>query len=272
MSIASSFLNDQDPENELKSFSHLLAGAMSPPGPSMEKAPTEESKPPTAADSNVGSNSPARSFAERLAARGAAAIKSDAGATVAPGTGTGTGTADRPPPPSNGSRFNNLPPPSSLPNPRTGAGATGASQGYLTIPAGLSPTTLFDASPVMLSNAQACVRNPPLLLHRPHRSHRSQWEPMTGIVFCGKWPIVRCGVCVGCRQSCLPQPGRSLSRPTTMGCAVWRMVPRTMAARRGAKGSCSSRWASRRLLTTDYHLWRIWYVGRPSLVAWLPVE
>lgn len=160
MSIASSFLNDQDSEHELKSFSHLLAGAMSPPAPSAAEKPPAEEKAPSM-DSNVGSNSPARSFAERLAARGAAANKSEAGGTE------GAVAATRPPPPSNGSRYNQPPPPSSLPNPRSGPGGAGGGggggQGYLTIPPGLSPTTLFDASPVMLSNSQVCARIPPLL-------------------------------------------------------------------------------------------------------------
>lgn len=156
MSLASSFLNDQvavDSEHELKSFSHLLAGAMSPPAPPHESAKpsnsSESSKLTAGVESGVpGSNSSARSFAERLAARGAAANKSD----------SEVGNAPRPPPSSNGngngsgSRYNHLPPPSSLPNPRTSSDASGS---YLTIPAGLSPTTLFDASPVMLSNAQS---------------------------------------------------------------------------------------------------------------------
>jgi hypothetical protein len=175
MSLASSFLNDQgavDSEHELKSFSHLLAGAMSPPAaPPAEAAKpsnsSESSKLTSGGDSGAGvpgSNSSARSFAERLAARGAAANKSD----------SEVGNAPRPPPSSNGngsgsgSRYNHhLPPPSSLPNPRTSSGAAG---GYLTIPAGLSPTTLFDASPVMLSNAQ--VRS-----SLSNRSHPVFWVP-----------------------------------------------------------------------------------------------
>ena len=142
MSIASSFLNDQDSEHELKSFSHLLAGAMSP----SEAAPTASStaNPPsedkqTSSMDGVGSNSPARSFAERLAARGAAA-------NVSNQTSEAAAEVARPPPPN--ARYNNLPPPSSLPNP---------GNAYLTIPPGLSPTTLFDPSPVMLSNSQVAV-------------------------------------------------------------------------------------------------------------------
>jgi hypothetical protein len=140
MSIASSFLNDQDSEHELKSFSHLLAGAMSPsdaaPTTSASANPANPEDSQTSSMDGVGSNSPARSFAERLAARGAAA-------SVTNQTSEAAAEVARPPPPN--ARYNNLPPPSSLPNP---------GNAYLTIPPGLSPTTLFDPSPVMLSNSQ----------------------------------------------------------------------------------------------------------------------
>lgn len=138
MSIASSFLNDQDSDHELKSFSHLLAGAMSPSDAAPPTNPNSEDKQTSSMD-GVGSNSPARSFAERLAARSAAA-------NVNNQTSEAATEVARPPPPN--FRYNNLPPPSSLPNP---------GNAYLTIPPGLSPTTLFDPSPVMLSNSQVLL-------------------------------------------------------------------------------------------------------------------
>lgn len=128
MTIASSFLNEQESEQEMKSFSHLLAGALSPPAPVLE-------------DSD-GRRSPARgSFAERLAARGSAnadGLEAEAGKAPRP-----AGT------PSNG-RFRPTP---NLPNPR----AMGGGGDYLTIPPGLSPTTLFDPSPVLLANSQVSL-------------------------------------------------------------------------------------------------------------------
>lgn len=125
MTIASSFLNEQESEQEMKSFSHLLAGALSPQA--------------TVLEDSDGRRSPARgSFAERLAARGSAnaeGLEAEAGKAPRP-----AGT------PSNG-RFRPTP---NLPNPR----AMGGGGDYLTIPPGLSPTTLFDPSPVLLANSQ----------------------------------------------------------------------------------------------------------------------
>ncbi|CAM6011528.1 unnamed protein product [Sphagnum balticum] len=75
------------------------------------------------------------SFTDRLAARGA---ENTAGGGTAEGGG---GSAPRPP--SSGRAL----PPSRIPIPRPA--------GYLTIPPGLSPTTLFDSSPVLLPTSQS---------------------------------------------------------------------------------------------------------------------
>ena len=149
MTIASSFLNEQESE---QSFSHLLAGAMSPTAPALE-------------DSD-GRRSPARgSFAERLAARGSA---------NADGLEAEAGKAPRPAGvPSNG-RFRPTP---NLPNPR----AMGGGGDYLTIPPGLSPTTLFDPSPVLLANSQVSLLTHSLISNHaiPHPSSVHKWRGAT---------------------------------------------------------------------------------------------
>ena len=152
MTIASSFLNEQESEQEMKSFSHLLAGALSPPAAVLE-------------DSD-GRRSPARgSFAERLAARGSAnaeGLEAEAGKAPRP-----AGT------PSNG-RFRPTP---NLPNPR----AMGGGGDYLTIPPGLSPTTLFDPSPVLLANSQVSLLTHSLISNHAKILHPSvhKWRGAT---------------------------------------------------------------------------------------------
>jgi hypothetical protein len=131
--MVSGFLADQEGgAEENRSFSHLLAGAINSPtsdsvdGSADGKTTSMESN----TDGRSSSPGPAGgSFAERLAARGAAAIKDPGG----------------PPRPPNSVRFKSLPP-SRIPIPREA--------GYLTIPPGLSPTTLFDSSPLLLSTSQ----------------------------------------------------------------------------------------------------------------------
>lgn len=150
-SMVSGFLADQETELEDRSFSHLLAGAID--SPSSDAAEEEEKEKPLTAEAGgtgnngtvsrslsggSGSGSPGASggsFAERLAARGAA--NKAAGVAAAEGAG--------PPRPPNSGRFKAMPP-SRIPIPQQGS--------YLTIPAGLSPTTLFDSSPVLLSTSQ----------------------------------------------------------------------------------------------------------------------
>ena len=152
MTIASSFLNEQESEQDMKSFSHLLAGALSPTAPALE-------------DSD-GRRSPARgSFAERLAARGSA---------NADGLEAEAGKAPRPAGvPSNG-RFRPTP---NLPNPR----AMGGGGDYLTIPPGLSPTTLFDPSPVLLANSQVSLLTHSLISNHAilHPSSVHKWRGAT---------------------------------------------------------------------------------------------
>lgn len=137
--MVSGFLADQEGgAEENRSFSHLLAGAINSPtsdgvdGSGDGKATSVESG--TNGEGGDGrSSSPGAgggSFAERLAARGAANKVTDGGG---------------PPRPPNSVRFKAMPP-SRIPIPREG--------GYLTIPPGLSPTTLFDSSPVLLSTSQ----------------------------------------------------------------------------------------------------------------------
>lgn len=160
MTIASSFLNEQESEQDMKSFSHLLAGALSPTAPALE-------------DSD-GRRSPARgSFAERLAARGSA---------NADGLEAEAGKAPRPAGvPSNG-RFRPTP---NLPNPR----AMGGGGDYLTIPPGLSPTTLFDPSPVLLANSQVSLLTHSLI------SNHAKLHP-----FVHKWRGATCASSVSLRS------------------------------------------------------------------------
>lgn len=161
--MVSGFLVDhqQDGEVENRSFSHLLAGAMGSPSPSgdnsvegsgEEKAvvSTESAAAAGGGASNhgvenhrggegegVNRGSPGASggsFAERLAARGAANNKAT--------TTGGSGGPPRPPIPG---RLKSIPP-SRLPIPRQSP--------YVTIPPGLSPTTLFDSPTVLLSTSQ----------------------------------------------------------------------------------------------------------------------
>lgn len=139
--MVSGFLADQEGgAEENRSFSHLLAGAINSPtsdsvdGSGDGKTTSMESGTnggigAEGGDGRSSSPGPAGgSFAERLAARGAA--NKDGGG---------------PPRPPNSVRFKAMPP-SRIPIPREG--------GYLTIPPGLSPTTLFDSSPVLLSTSQ----------------------------------------------------------------------------------------------------------------------
>jgi hypothetical protein len=153
-SMVSGFL--ADPEQDTRSFSHLLAGAIAAPASGGDGG---EDKGATA-DSGTGSpslrvSSPGGasvgaggSFADRLAARGAA--HTAAGFASAEAAGAGGGGVSMPP---SSVQFRSLPP-SRIPIPR--------SAGYLTIPPGLSPTTLFDASPVLLSTSQVLTLTLPL--------------------------------------------------------------------------------------------------------------
>jgi hypothetical protein len=166
--MVSGFLADQV-EQEMessRSFSHLLAGAIAAPTTTTtsssgalvvgennqglgEELATESSRPGSSPGGNGagGGGGAGGSFADRLAARGAAntsSSSSSAGmAPAAAGSAEAGGGAPRPP--SSSVRFGSLPP-SRIPIPR--------STGYLTIPPGLSPTTLFDSSPVLLSTSQ----------------------------------------------------------------------------------------------------------------------
>lgn len=169
-SMVSGFLADQV-EQEMessRSFSHLLAGAIAAPTTTTattsssgalvvgennqglgEELATESSRPGSSPGGNGagGGGGAGGSFADRMAARGAAntsSSSSSAGvAAAAAGSAEAGGGAPRPP--SSSVRFGSLPP-SRIPIPR--------STGYLTIPPGLSPTTLFDSSPVLLSTSQ----------------------------------------------------------------------------------------------------------------------
>lgn len=163
--MVSGFLVDhqQDGEVENRSFSHLLAGAMGSPSPSgdnsvegsgEEKAVVPTESPAAAAagrgasshgvenhrggeGEGVNRGSPGASggsFAERLAARGAANNKA-----------TTTGGSGGPPRPPISGRLKSIPP-SRLPIPRQSP--------YVTIPPGFSPNTLLDSSPVLLSTSQ----------------------------------------------------------------------------------------------------------------------
>jgi hypothetical protein len=168
--MVSGFLADQV-EQEMessRSFSHLLAGAIAAPTTTTattsssgalvvgennqglgEELATESSRPGSSPGGNGagGGGGAGGSFADRMAARGAAntsSSSSSAGvAAAAAGSAEAGGGAPRPP--SSSVRFGSLPP-SRIPIPR--------STGYLTIPPGLSPTTLFDSSPVLLSTSQ----------------------------------------------------------------------------------------------------------------------
>ncbi|KAG0604893.1 hypothetical protein M758_9G016900 [Ceratodon purpureus] len=139
--MVSGFLADQEGgAEENRSFSHLLAGAINSPtsdsvdGSGDGKATSMESGTNGGGDGRSSSPGPAGgSFAERLAARGAA-------------NKDGGGGGGGPPRPPNSVRFKAMPP-SRIPIPREG--------GCLTIPPGLSPGTLFDSSPVLLSNSQS---------------------------------------------------------------------------------------------------------------------
>jgi hypothetical protein len=167
-SMVSGFLADQV-EQEIessRSFSHLLAGAIAAPTTTTssssgalavgennqglgEELATESSRPGSSPGGNgAGGGGAGGSFADRLAARGAANTSSSspsAGlAAAAAGSAEAGGGAPRPP--ASSVRFGSLPP-SRIPIPR--------STGYLTIPPGLSPTTLFDSSPVLLSTSQS---------------------------------------------------------------------------------------------------------------------
>ncbi|KAH9551659.1 hypothetical protein CY35_09G024900 [Sphagnum magellanicum] len=170
-SMVSGFLADQV-EQEMessRSFSHLLAGAIAAPTTTTattsssgalvvgennqglsEELATESSRPGSSPGGNGagGGGGAGGSFADRMAARGAAntsSSSSSAGvAAAAAGSAEAGGGAPRPP--SSSVRFGSLPP-SRIPIPR--------STGYLTIPPGLSPTTLFDSSPVLLSTSQS---------------------------------------------------------------------------------------------------------------------
>jgi hypothetical protein len=156
-SMVSGFLADPEQEMDTRSFSHLLAGAIAAPASGGDGG---EDKGATA-DSGTGSpslrvSSPGGasvgaggSFADRLAARGAAHTAAGFASAEAAGGGGGGGVSM---PPSS-VQFRSLPP-SRIPIPR--------SAGYLTIPPGLSPTTLFDASPVLLSTSQVLTLTLPL--------------------------------------------------------------------------------------------------------------
>ncbi|XP_024368160.1 WRKY transcription factor SUSIBA2 isoform X2 [Physcomitrium patens] len=149
-SMVSGFLADQEGgTEENRSFSHLLAGAINSPTPdsvdrsvdgrstSMESGTNGGTGNHQAEATDGRGSSPGTaggSFAERLAARGAANKVADSG---------GHPSSGRPP---NNNRFKVLQP-SRIPIPRQGA--------YLTIPPGLSPTTLFDSSPVLVSTSQS---------------------------------------------------------------------------------------------------------------------
>ncbi len=151
-SMVSGFLADQqEVEMDSISFSHLLAGAISSAstasgdgadeqGGALDSAATGSPRLGGEASSSVGGGGGAGgSFADRLAARGAA---NTAGGGTAEGGGGGGGSAPRPP---SSGRARSLPP-SRIPIPRPA--------GYLTIPPGLNPTTLFDSSPVLLPASQ----------------------------------------------------------------------------------------------------------------------
>jgi hypothetical protein len=147
-SMVSGFLADQqEVEMDSRSFSHLLAGAISSASPAsgdgadeqggaLDSAATGSPRLGGEASSSVGGGA-GGSFADRLAARGATN-------TAGGGTAEGGGGESAPRPPSSG-RARSLPP-SRIPIPRPA--------GYLTIPPGLSPTTLFDSSPVLLPTSQ----------------------------------------------------------------------------------------------------------------------
>ncbi|CAN5956860.1 unnamed protein product [Sphagnum jensenii] len=108
-------------------------------GEALDSAATGSPRLGGEASSSVGGGGAGGSFADRLAARGAA---NTAGGGTAEGGGGG-GSAPRPP---SSGRARSLPP-SRIPIPRPA--------GYLTIPPGLSPTTLFDSSPVLLPTSQS---------------------------------------------------------------------------------------------------------------------
>jgi len=177
-SMVSGFLADQV-EQEMessRSFSHLLAGAIAAPTTTTttttttsssgalvvgennqglrEELATESSRSGSSPGGNGaggggggGGGGPGGSFADRLAARGAAntSSSSSSAGVVAAAAGSAEAGGGAPRPPSSSVRFGSLPP-SRIPIPR--------STGYLTIPPGLSPTTLFDSSPVLLSTSQ----------------------------------------------------------------------------------------------------------------------
>lgn len=152
-SMVSGFLADQqEVEMDSKSFSHLLAGAISSASPAsgdgadeqggaLDSTATGNPRLGGEASSSVGGGGAGGSFSDRLAARGGAA-NTAGGGTAEGGGGGGGGSAPRPP---SSGRARSLPP-SRIPIPRPA--------GYLTIPPGLSPTTLFDSSPVLLPTSQ----------------------------------------------------------------------------------------------------------------------
>lgn len=162
--MVSGFLADQEGGvEENRSFSHLLAGAINSPTSDSVEGDGKTTSSSTESGTNGGSHSAdggaavgggdgrssspgaaGGSFAERLAARGAQAAANNNN-KVPDGGGVGTGGGGGPPRPPNSVRFKAMPP-SRIPIPRQG--------GYLTIPPGLSPTTLFDSSPVLLSTSQ----------------------------------------------------------------------------------------------------------------------
>jgi hypothetical protein len=165
--MVSGFLADQV-EQEMessRSFSHLLAGAIAAPtttttttsssgalvvgenNQGLGEELAESSRPGSSPGGNgAGGGGAGGSFADRLAARGAANTSSSSSAGVAAAAaGSAEAGGGAPRPPSSSVRFGSLPP-SRIPIPR--------SAGYLTIPPGLSPTTLFDSSPVLLSTSQ----------------------------------------------------------------------------------------------------------------------
>eukprot|EP00249_Psilotum_nudum_P022450 c28521_g1_i3 orf=825-2567(+) len=122
MTLVSSFFADHDPEADCKSYSQLLAGAMTSSTPKSTDSPNNSAISSGTSQINIASGT---------------AVK-DAG-NQAPGGNGDAGVAR-----SSTARFKTMTP-SRLPIPRSP---------YLTIPPGLSPTTLLD-SPVLLSTAQA---------------------------------------------------------------------------------------------------------------------
>eukprot|EP00249_Psilotum_nudum_P021075 c27962_g2_i1 orf=584-2809(+) len=132
MTLVNSFFAEQEPESDSKSYSQLLSGAMSSPT-SLGSEWSKDKSAMTGAtyiETPVGTNKETTS-GDRLLAR-------DSVNKVAAANG-GSGSV-RP----STARFKTMTP-SRLPIPRSP---------YLTIPPGLSPTTLLD-SPVLLSTVQA---------------------------------------------------------------------------------------------------------------------